>query len=261
MGYTPLFDTLTSGTLCGRWPDIGLWPIVLSLSDRHGIVDKTPTYIASITGLAVDDVVACLARFCEPDPHSRSRECGGARLRLIDPDRAWGWLIVNHAKYREKARKASYDSARTESGEDADRKRASRAVPRSPARSRSPNTNTNKEEEKREDVNAAAPLPLSDGLNLTAWNEWMAYRSERRLPAYKASSTKKNAGFLAKHTPEVQQQIVDYSVRNSYSGLFEPKDTHGTGKSRNAPRPTAWERSEAAMEQWARERGIDPSTI
>ena len=29
-GYTPLFASLTTGTLCGRWPDSGLWPIVLS---------------------------------------------------------------------------------------------------------------------------------------------------------------------------------------------------------------------------------------
>lgn len=103
-GYTPLFSSLTTGTLCGKWPDIGLWPIVLSLCDRHGVVDVTPAYIASVTGLALDEVVTCMKRFCEPDPYSRTGTLGGARLELIDTHRDWGWRVVNHDMYREKAR-------------------------------------------------------------------------------------------------------------------------------------------------------------
>jgi hypothetical protein len=136
-GYTPLFGSLTTGTLCGRWPDIGLWPIVLSLADRHGVVDVTPDYLARITGLQVDAVTACMARFCEPDPYSRSTAESGARLVLLDPEaRQWGWRVVNHGKYREKARKAAFDADRTASGRDAERKRtergASRDVPTRP---------------------------------------------------------------------------------------------------------------------------------
>jgi hypothetical protein len=161
-GYTPLFDTLTSGTLCGRWPDIGLWAVVLSMSDRHGIVDVTPTYIASVTGLPVDDVAACMERFCQPDKYSRSQEADGARLQLIDPARPWGWQIVNHSKYREKARKASYDSARTASGLDAERKRLSRDVPTPPAPSRSQTeteTKTKTEEQDGGSARARSPRP------------------------------------------------------------------------------------------------------
>lgn len=132
MGYTPLFDSLTKGTLCGRWPDIGLWGVVLSMSDRYGVVDSTPTHIAAVSGLAIEEVVACMARFCEPDPYSRSQEAGGARLKLLDEHRQWGWQVVNHSKYREKARKQSFDSARTAAGLDAKRKRLSRDVPTRP---------------------------------------------------------------------------------------------------------------------------------
>lgn len=135
-GYTPLFASIVTGTLYGRWPDIGLWPIVLAIADRHGLVDVTPHYLAGATGLPVDDVIACMKRFCEPDPYSRSKADGGSRLVLLDDHRDWGWQVVNHSKYREKARKASYDSQRTESGIDAERKRASRDVPTSPAMSR-----------------------------------------------------------------------------------------------------------------------------
>lgn len=137
-GYVPLFGSLTTGTLCGRWPDVGLWPIVLSLSDKHGVVDVTLDFISRVTGLTIDDVTACMERFCEPDPNSRSAAEAGARLLLIEPaQRKWGWKVVNHRQYRERARKQAQQIDRTESGKDAERKRAQRAnVPRSPAQSR-----------------------------------------------------------------------------------------------------------------------------
>lgn len=135
-GYAPLFSSLTTGTLCGRWPDIGLWPIVLSLKDRYGVVDVTPDYLSRVTGLQLEAVSACMARFCEPDPYSRSEAEEGRRLVLLEPDRRnWGWRVVNSGLYRERARLQSKDAARTDSGADADRKRKERSspeVPRSP---------------------------------------------------------------------------------------------------------------------------------
>ena len=122
-GYTPLFSSLTTGTLCGKWPDIGLWPIILSMADKHGIVDVTPAYIAGVTGLETEEVIACMRRFCEPDHYSRSSEEGGARLRLVDAHRDWGWQIVNHGKYRERARKTASDAERVADGSNAERMR------------------------------------------------------------------------------------------------------------------------------------------
>jgi hypothetical protein len=137
-GYVPLFGSLTTGTLCGRWPDVGLWPIVLSLSDKHGVVDVTLDFISKVTGLSIDDVTACMERFCDPDPNSRTAAEAGARLLLIEPtQRKWGWKVVNHRQYRERARKQAQQTDRTESGKDAERKRLERLnVPRSPAQSR-----------------------------------------------------------------------------------------------------------------------------
>lgn len=129
-GWAPLFPSLTTGTLCGRWPDIGLWPIVLSLKDRNGIVDVTPDYLSRVTGLELKAVVSCMARFCEPDLYSRSGAENGCRLVLIDAgNRNWGWRVVNSGLYRERARMQAKDQARTESGEDAERKRKRRVSP------------------------------------------------------------------------------------------------------------------------------------
>lgn len=126
MGYVPLFDTLTTGTLHGRWPDIGLWPILLSMADRFGNIDVTPQFISGVTGLPVDEVIACIERFCGPDIDSRSDAGDGRRLEPLEPGRRWGWHVVNHAKYREKARLLARDSQRTASGMDAERKRRER---------------------------------------------------------------------------------------------------------------------------------------
>jgi len=174
MGYTPLFDTITRGTLCGRWPDIGLWPIVLSLADRHGVVDSTPAHIAAVTGLPLEDVTACLKRFCAPDPDSRSQDHDGARLVLLDVSRDWGWLVVNHSRYREKARKLTYDSKRTASGLDAERKRLSRDVPTRPASSRSQTeteTETKREEKREKARKARLPAEWSPSEELRAWTQ------------------------------------------------------------------------------------------
>jgi hypothetical protein len=120
--WQPLYGTLTTGTLCGKWPDVGLWPVILSLADWHGVVDCTPAYITGVAGLPVEDVTACMKRFCEADPGSRSKDQAGARLVLIDPAaRDWGWRVTNFLAYREKARLASKNEREVESGGNAKR--------------------------------------------------------------------------------------------------------------------------------------------
>lgn len=160
-GYTPLFSSITTGTLCGKWPDIGLWPIILSMSDKNGVVDVTTAYISNVTGLPHEEVVACMIRFCEPDKYSRSSEENGARLVLVDANRPWGWRVVNHTKYREKARKQAFDSQRVASGENRQRmsgRSQTRDDPRSPAMTHNDppsdsDANTDSDKKKR-----AAPL-------------------------------------------------------------------------------------------------------
>lgn len=189
-GYTPLFSSLTTGTLCGKWPDLGLWPIVLSLADRHGEVDVTVAYLTRITGLPAEEVCACMGRFCEGDPDSRSSEEGGARLVLVEPEnRNWGWRIVNHGKYREKARLMAKDAARTESGADAERKRAQRNspdVPRSPPASPSQTRlNKTKQDTLKKPLSRLVPASFHDDV-IAAYHELLP-----NLPGVKAWTKKR----------------------------------------------------------------------
>lgn len=123
MGYTPVFDSVFTGTLCGKYPDTAAWLFLLALADKNGVVDMTPQYIANVTGMPVADLIECLARFEQPDPYSRTMDCDGRRITRIDESRPWGWKIVNHGKYREKARKAAFDAERVASGENKQRMR------------------------------------------------------------------------------------------------------------------------------------------
>ena len=87
---------------------------MLCLVDKHGRIDKTPQAIAASIGIAVDELCPIIDELCKPDPNSRSQEMEGRRLALIDPARTWGWQVVNHLKYREKARLAAKNAKETE---------------------------------------------------------------------------------------------------------------------------------------------------
>jgi hypothetical protein len=139
VGYTPIFDSVFQGSLCGKWPDIGIWALMLAMQDKNGEIDAHPTYISTVTGCPVGEVEACIARFCQPDPSSRTPDEDGRRLIPI-AGRGFGWTVVNHRKYRERARLQSRDASRTESGENrsrmAQRYALTPADPRTPPQTR-----------------------------------------------------------------------------------------------------------------------------
>lgn len=130
-GYTPVFDSVYAGTLCGRWPTTAVWVTLLPLCDKHGHIDLSYQAISALTGWPLELLQQGIEELMQPDPQSRSSAEEGRRLVLLDPEnRSWGWRVVNHGLYREKARKLQYDNERTASGADAARKRAQRAPSR-----------------------------------------------------------------------------------------------------------------------------------
>lgn len=188
-GYVPLFGSLTTGTLCGKWPDIGLWPIVLSLADKNGMVDVTHQYIATVTGLALPEVIACMKRFCDPDYGSRSPAEAGARLLLLEEHREWGWQVVNHSLYRERARLMAQNSVQVADGRNAEKVRRykerhretppdTRGHPETPADTLSnANANTVEEQHRKRGADTRRgsripdPFPISEDLREWAKRE------------------------------------------------------------------------------------------
>ena len=224
-GYTPLFASITTGTLCGRWPDIWLWPIVLSLANRYGTVDLTPDYLARVTGLSVEEVTACVRRFCEPDPHSRSGAENGARLTLIESGRReWGWVVVNHVKYREKARLIGKARRELESGMNASRMRDRRRLPTTAADRLSESDSDNTKPKNKKRAFDAQGVP---GLNLEVWDRWQQYRKDIGNPI-KPPSLEAAAKRLAK-LGDQQAEAVENSIANGYQGLIAPRAASNGG--------------------------------
>jgi hypothetical protein len=163
-GYTPVFRTVFEGSLCGLWPDTAAWLCLLALADKNGCVDMTPQYIAAVTGMPLDLLQSCISRFTQPDPASRSDAEQGRRLVLINPERPWGWRIVNHGKYRERARLQSKAQREVAEGLNADRMKDRRGPPETagdPLSDANTNTNTNTNTEHMQNARGDAVDPIS----------------------------------------------------------------------------------------------------
>lgn len=180
-GYTPVFRSIFEGTLCGQYPDTAAWLFMLALADKNGHVDKTPQYISAVTGMPVADLVGCIERFMQPDENSRTSAEEGRRLVLIDANRSWGWRIVNHEKYREKARLAAKAAREVEDGRNAERLRDRRRPPVTagdPLSNANANTDTNSEQ-LRSDSGSTLSASESDTARSEALFAQRARKSER----------------------------------------------------------------------------------
>lgn len=98
--YAKIFSSMYQGTLRGNSRCLLVFTNILAHCDSAGVADIHPRAIAEETGLTVDEVRAALVELASPDPDSRSPEEEGRRITLLDAHRDWGWLVVNHAKYR-----------------------------------------------------------------------------------------------------------------------------------------------------------------
>jgi hypothetical protein len=83
------------------WEAIVTFQQLLILSDSEGHVDMTADAISRRTTIPTHIIAKGLAVLVLPDPHSRSQDCEGRRIELINEARPWGWRIVNYKHYRD----------------------------------------------------------------------------------------------------------------------------------------------------------------
>lgn len=178
----------------GKLHELGVWTWILGNKDRLGVIDASYTTIADATGIDVEKVREVITLFCSPDPESRSQLMEGRRLVPL-PDRGFGWRLVNHDLYRERARKQLYGEDRTASGQDAQRKAAarstrqssgspdaSRGVPRCPAKSRGvPLSDAETESETESEAETESDTDTSPNSDSSVGG--ISSRKARRAPA------------------------------------------------------------------------------
>lgn len=76
-----------------------VWIAMLALKDADGFVAGTAPGLANIARVSLELTREALARLTAPDPDSRTQDNEGRRIEPIEG----GWVVLNHAKYRDKA--------------------------------------------------------------------------------------------------------------------------------------------------------------
>lgn len=241
-GFTPVFDTVFEGSLCGQYPDTAAWLFLLALCDKDGLVDKSPDYISAVTGMPKDVLSGCIERFMQPDPNSRTADDDGRRLALIDPSRPWGWRVINHGRYRAKARKKSYDDERTLDGSDAERKRVERQASRS----------------------AAGPTPEPEGTGHPTLPEPVPIRPDasRRVPLSDAeakASPEAEAGEDARagvprgtSEPEIYQHVCTLKAKYPKAAREDWIEAEKRARRLVDDGAATWQELEAGVDRYAR---------
>jgi len=105
-GYTPLFNSIVMSSIWDENNETRIvWITMLALAGADGVVEGSITGLAHSARVSVEACRKALEKLQAPDPYSRTSDDKGRRIKEIDG----GWLILNHKKYREKAKsRAAY---------------------------------------------------------------------------------------------------------------------------------------------------------
>lgn len=95
--YTRLFSGIVRSTIWDESHTVRIvWVTMLALSDREGVVYGSVPGLSHEARVTVLECQEALEHLSSPDPHSRTDEDEGRRIRVVDG----GWLLLNHEKYR-----------------------------------------------------------------------------------------------------------------------------------------------------------------
>ncbi len=98
--YGKIFDSIYDSTLADDWRALITFQQMIVLCDADGVIDMTPAALSRRTSIPVDIIKAGIEILEAPDPYSKTPDHEGRRIERIDDHRPWGWVIVNHGKYR-----------------------------------------------------------------------------------------------------------------------------------------------------------------
>jgi len=111
MSYTKLFNTLLTSTIWNEDNETRIvWITMLVMADRNGEVLGTIPGLAHMARVSPEACRRALTKFMSADLYSRTQDAEGRRIEEIDG----GWVLLNHAKYREMASKEQSRTANVE---------------------------------------------------------------------------------------------------------------------------------------------------
>ena len=121
-GFTKLFASIITSSIWSEDDKTRIcWITVLALTNRDGVCKSALPGLAALARLSVEDTRKAIAKLEAPDPDSRTPDHDGRRIKRVDG----GWIVLNHAKYREhQGRQVSDDPRRVYQREWMRRKRS-----------------------------------------------------------------------------------------------------------------------------------------
>jgi hypothetical protein len=101
-GFTKLHSGILGSTIWRESPGVKVvWITLLAMADQDGIVEATLPGLAAFSNVGLEETEAAIEKFLSPDKYSRTPDCEGRRIEVIDG----GWRLLNYDKYREKLSK------------------------------------------------------------------------------------------------------------------------------------------------------------
>ena len=103
-GYTPLFQEIVTSSIWNE--DMAtriVWVTMMALADKDGNVQASIAGLAPVARITLKECETAIKILSSPDEYSRSQEEQGRRIIPIEG----GWHLVNHKKYRDKAKSRS----------------------------------------------------------------------------------------------------------------------------------------------------------
>lgn len=98
MAFVKLHGTILDSSIwLDDHPTRLLWITMLVMADERGVVQASVGGLAARARITREECEAALAKFLSPDPDSRD-QTSGERIERVPG----GWLILNHANYRDK---------------------------------------------------------------------------------------------------------------------------------------------------------------
>lgn len=98
--YAKVFAQIFDSSIADDYKLRHFFMDLLVLADSDGVIDMTPTAIASRTRIPLREVNHYLEKLESPDKRSRTPDDDGRRIKQTHPERGWGWVVINYDNYR-----------------------------------------------------------------------------------------------------------------------------------------------------------------
>jgi hypothetical protein len=236
MSFVKLHGTILDSSIWSQPASVRLcWITLLAMADGDGVVQCSPSGLARRANVTPDEAKDSLRVFLSPDEESRDGTTG-ERLEVVPG----GWLVLNHANYRDRQTRAQeLTAARVRKHRQKHRPVTGNSVtPRNaipPSEAEAEADKNKKQTRKARGV--ARPVSVSEQI----WGDWLAVRKAKRA----GPVTETVLGSLAKQAKLAGMSLADtveecaargwQSFKAEWAKPLSKRSTPAAGAGHNMP--------------------------